>query len=124
LLALFGHLTAIALLPGRAGSGPDHSYKKRHKSYKKGRAAPIVARAAPVARCPGNALRHQERMMLNENIPIAPSPEQPPLAPHDPPEPAPQAAAWRRALRVIGHIPPKEYRIGRSSIVKTSFRKG
>jgi hypothetical protein len=37
-----------------------------------------------------------------ENIPPTPSPERPPLAPHDPPEPAPQAAAWDRALRVIG----------------------
>jgi hypothetical protein len=58
------------------------------------------------------------------NIPFASSPEQPPLAPHDPPEPAPQAAAWRRALRVIGHIPPKEFRMGRSAVVKTTFRKG
>jgi hypothetical protein len=29
-----------------------------------------------------------------------------PLAPHDPPEPAPQAAAWRQALKVIGCAPP------------------
>ena len=36
-----------------------------------------------------------------ESVPPSPSPEQPPLAPHDPPEPAPQAAAWQRALRVI-----------------------
>jgi hypothetical protein len=62
--------------------------------------------------------------MRNENPPIRLSPEQPPLAPHDPPEPAPQAAAWRRALRVIGHVPPKEYRMGRSSVVKTPLRKG
>lgn len=62
--------------------------------------------------------------MRNENIPNPPSPEQPPLAPHDPPEPAPQAAAWRRALRVIGHIVPKEYRMGRTTIVKTTLRKG
>jgi len=34
------------------------------------------------------------------NLP-SPSPERPPFAPHDPPEPAPQAAAWERALRVI-----------------------
>jgi len=32
--------------------------------------------------------------MRYENIPPAPSPEQPPLAPYDPPEPAPQALAW------------------------------
>jgi hypothetical protein len=36
-----------------------------------------------------------------ESVPPSPSPEQPPLAPHDPPDPAPQAAAWDRALRVI-----------------------
>jgi hypothetical protein len=34
-------------------------------------------------------------------VPPPPSPERPPLAPHDPPDPAPQAAAWERALRVI-----------------------
>ncbi|HTV96513.1 MAG TPA: hypothetical protein VME42_10925 [Steroidobacteraceae bacterium] len=36
-----------------------------------------------------------------EGVPPPPSPERPPLAPHDPPAPAPQAAAWDRALRVI-----------------------
>jgi hypothetical protein len=36
-----------------------------------------------------------------ESVPPNPSPERPPLSPHDPPEPAPQAAAWERALRVI-----------------------
>jgi hypothetical protein len=39
--------------------------------------------------------------ILNESIPPPPSPERPPLAPYDPPEPAPQAAAWRRALKVV-----------------------
>lgn len=61
--------------------------------------------------------------MHSENIPSPPSPETPPLAPYDPPEPAPQAAAWRRALRVIGHTSPKEYRMGRTTIVKTTFHK-
>ena len=44
--------------------------------------------------------------MRNENIPIPPSPERPPLAPNDPLEPAPQAqaAAWRRALRVVSVV--------------------
>jgi hypothetical protein len=37
----------------------------------------------------------------DESVPPSPSPERPPIAPHDPPEPAPQAAAWERALRVI-----------------------
>ena len=36
-----------------------------------------------------------------ESVPPSPSPERPPLTPHDPPDPAPQAAAWNRALRVI-----------------------
>jgi hypothetical protein len=36
-----------------------------------------------------------------EGVPPPASPERPPLAPHDPPDPAPQAAAWDRALRVI-----------------------
>jgi hypothetical protein len=62
--------------------------------------------------------------MRTENIPVTPSPEQPPLAPHDPPEPAPQAAAWRRALKVIGRMPAKEYRMGRTSVVKTTLRRG
>ena len=43
--------------------------------------------------------------MRYENIPATPSPERPPMAPYDPPEPAPQALAWRRALRVIGCVP-------------------
>jgi hypothetical protein len=71
-----------------------------------------------------HAVRNQERMMRSENIPTPASPEQPPLAPHDPPEPAPQAAAWRRALRVIGHTPPKDYRMGRTTVIKTTIRKG
>jgi hypothetical protein len=36
-------------------------------------------------------------MRLNET-PVPPSPEEPPLAPYDPPEPAPQGIAWHRAL--------------------------
>ena len=39
--------------------------------------------------------------LLEESVPPTPSPERPPLAPHDPPAPAPQAAAWDRALRVV-----------------------
>jgi hypothetical protein len=62
--------------------------------------------------------------MGSQNIPTPPSAETPPLAPHDPPDPAPQAAAWRRALRVIGCVPPKDYRVGRTTVVKTTVRKG
>jgi hypothetical protein len=61
--------------------------------------------------------------MRSENIPIPSSPETPPLAPHDPPEPAPQAAAWRRALRVVGYTPPKEYRMTRTTVTSTTHRK-
>jgi hypothetical protein len=39
--------------------------------------------------------------IFEESVPPTPSPERPPLAPHDPPAPAPQAAAWDRALRVV-----------------------
>jgi len=62
--------------------------------------------------------------MRSENISSPPGAETPPLAPHDPPDPAPQAAAWRRALRVIGCVPPKDYRMGRTTVVRTSVRKG
>jgi hypothetical protein len=61
--------------------------------------------------------------MRSENNPTPPSPERPPLTPHDPPKPAPQAAAWRRALRVIGYTPPKDYRVGRTTVVKTTTRR-
>jgi hypothetical protein len=57
--------------------------------------------------------------MHSENVPTPPSPERPPLAPHDPPEPAPQAAAWRRALKVIGYAPPPRH----VRIAKTSVRR-
>ena len=39
--------------------------------------------------------------MRIENVPTPSSPERPPLSPYDPPAPAPQAAAWRRALKVM-----------------------
>jgi hypothetical protein len=45
--------------------------------------------------------------MRNEHVPNPPNPAGPPLAPHDLPEPAPQAAAWRRALRVVVSSAPR-----------------
>jgi hypothetical protein len=45
--------------------------------------------------------------MRSENVPNPPNPAEPPLAPHDLPEPAPQAAAWRRALRVVASTVPR-----------------
>ena len=53
--------------------------------------------------------------MRSENIPNPPSPERPPLAPYDPPAPAPQAIAWRRALKVVGcALPIRTNRRGRA----------
>jgi hypothetical protein len=45
--------------------------------------------------------------LFNESVPDTSSPEQPPLAPYDPPAPAPQAEAWRRALRVVTGEAPR-----------------
>jgi hypothetical protein len=57
--------------------------------------------------------------MPGENIPTPSSPERPPLAPYDPPAPAPQAAAWRRALKVVGYTPPNR----QARVVKMMVRK-
>jgi len=57
--------------------------------------------------------------MRSENIPQTSSPESPPLGPYDPPEPAPQAAAWRRALKVVGCAPPARH----NRIVKSTVRR-
>lgn len=49
--------------------------------------------------------------------------ETPPLAPYDPPAPAPQAAAWRQALKVVGCAPPGPApRLAKSGLVKTQVR--
>jgi hypothetical protein len=62
--------------------------------------------------------------MSNENVPPPTSPETPPLAPYDPPAPAPQAAAWRRALRVVGYLPPgRPPKLIGSGLVKTAIRR-
>ena len=61
--------------------------------------------------------------MQSGNLPPPETPAKPAEAPHDPPAPAPQAAAWRRALRVIGYTPPKDYRMGRTTVVKTTTRR-
>jgi hypothetical protein len=59
--------------------------------------------------------------MRSETVPTPANPESPPLAPHDPPEPAPQAAAWRRALKVVGCMPARD--ADRSKSGKTSMRR-
>jgi hypothetical protein len=46
--------------------------------------------------------------MRNESVPVPPSPERPPLAPYDPPDPAPQAEAWRRAIKVVARQAPRQ----------------
>jgi hypothetical protein len=62
--------------------------------------------------------------MPSENVPPPTSPETPPLAPYDPPAPAPQAAAWRRALKVVGYQPPGRVpKVIRNGLVKTTIRR-
>ena len=61
--------------------------------------------------------------MQGESFPPPSSPETPPLAPCDPPAPAPQAAAWRRALKVVGHTPPDRVnRVVGTGVTKTTIR--
>lgn len=56
--------------------------------------------------------------MRNENAPMSRYwPETPP-APYDPPQPAPQAAAWRRALKVVGYTAPHRHDSAKSGARK------
>jgi hypothetical protein len=57
--------------------------------------------------------------MRSENVPSPSSPEGPPFAPYDPPQPAPQAAAWRRAIKVIECAPPYRQQRTAKAIVPT-----
>jgi hypothetical protein len=52
--------------------------------------------------------------MIDESVPSPPNPEEPPLAPYDPPAPAPQAAAWQRALRVVTRETPRSSALSRN----------
>jgi hypothetical protein len=54
--------------------------------------------------------------MRTENVPTPWSPESPPMGPHDPPEPAPQAIAWRRALKVVGCTPGHYSRVAKTTL--------
>jgi hypothetical protein len=66
----------------------------------------------------------QESAMSNENVPPPTSPETPPIAPYDPPAPAPQAAAWQRALKVVGYqSPPRLHKVIRSNLIKSTVRR-
>jgi hypothetical protein len=76
------------------------------KSYKSRRHSPTAAPPAARHNVPTKPLK-ESVMLRNENVPTPPSPERPPLAPYDPPAPAPQAAAWRQALKVISARPPR-----------------
>jgi hypothetical protein len=57
--------------------------------------------------------------MRSETISASRSSERPPFASCDPPPPAPQAAAWRQALKVIGCAPPARH----VRIAKTTVRR-
>jgi hypothetical protein len=57
--------------------------------------------------------------MRSENVPSPSSPEGPPHAPYDPPQPAPQAAAWRRALKVIECAPAYRGQRSAKAVVAT-----
>jgi hypothetical protein len=57
--------------------------------------------------------------MRSESVHTSWSSGRPPFASYDPPEPAPQAAAWRRALKVIGCAPPARH----VRIAKTTVRR-
>jgi hypothetical protein len=61
--------------------------------------------------------------MPSEHVSISPRAASQPLFPHDPPDAAPQAEAWRRALRVVGYMPPKELRAVRTTVVRNPLRK-
>ncbi len=61
--------------------------------------------------------------MREENLPTRSSPETPPPAPYDPPAPAPQAAAWRQALKVVGYTAPSRVtRLMRTTVTKVVVR--
>jgi hypothetical protein len=47
--------------------------------------------------------------------------EQPPLTPYDPPQPAPQALAWQRALKVVGCVTTTRHRIAKTSVRRDNW---
>jgi hypothetical protein len=55
--------------------------------------------------------------MRHENAPVSYSwLESPPSAPYDPPQPAPQAKAWRLALKVVGCSPARRHVAGKTPL--------
>jgi hypothetical protein len=60
--------------------------------------------------------------MRSETVPAPRRSARPPLASYDPPEAAPQAAAWRQALKVIGCAPPaRQVRIAKTSVRRVKW---
>ena len=60
--------------------------------------------------------------MRRENLQSPSSSETPPLAPYDPPEPAPQAAAWRRAIKVVASVPSdRQHRIAKATARRVTW---
>jgi hypothetical protein len=60
--------------------------------------------------------------MRSEPVRPSSSPPRPPLASYDPLEPAPQAAAWRRALKVVGRVPPaRQVRIAKTTVRRVEW---
>ena len=54
--------------------------------------------------------------MRHEHAPVSFSWLETPTAPYDPPQPAPQAKAWRRALKVVGCVPSRRQVIGKTTL--------
>jgi hypothetical protein len=48
--------------------------------------------------------------------------ETPPSAPYDPPQPAPQAKAWRLALKVVGCVPARRQVAGKAPMRSVKLR--
>jgi hypothetical protein len=61
--------------------------------------------------------------MRSEHVRTPSRPERPPLGLYEPPDPAPQAAAWRRALKVVGCAPPvRQVRIVKSTVRRVEWQ--
>ena len=61
--------------------------------------------------------------MRQENAPVSHSwLETPPSPPYDPPQPAPQAKAWRLALKVVGCVPVRRQVAGKAPLRSVKLR--
>ena len=60
--------------------------------------------------------------MRSETVSAPRGSDRPLLVSYDPPEPAPQAAAWRQALKVIGCAPPsRQVRIAKTTVRRVKW---